>query len=65
MPPPETAQRHYASRQALTNATSADAKRRWRLIDPNNIATSWTKQSAALTVTVSGAQAAAASSADP
>jgi len=63
--PPESAQRHYTNRQALTNAASADAKRRWRLVDPNNIATSWTRQSAALTVTVSGAQAAAATSADP
>jgi len=63
--PPESAQRHYRNRRALTNAASADARRRWSLVDPNNIAASWTRQSAALTVTVSGAQAAAATSADP
>lgn len=63
--PPESAQRHYANRRALTNAASADARRRWNLVDPNNISASWTRQSAALTVTVSGAQVAAASSADP
>jgi hypothetical protein len=63
--PPESAQRHYRNRRALTNAASADARRRWNLIDPANISGSWTRQSAALTVTVSGAQAAAVTSADP
>lgn len=63
--PTEVAQAHYAARQALITAAAADAARRWATVDPQAIPTTWQRGSAALAVTVAGAQLAAAQQADP
>lgn len=60
----DVARSHSAARQTLVTAAAAEAARRWALVDRQDIARSWARQSLLLSTAVSGAQAAAASQAD-
>ncbi|WP_409186715.1 hypothetical protein F9C11_21740 [Amycolatopsis sp. VS8301801F10] len=60
----ELARRHYVARQRLVRATSAEGVRLWRKVDPANLSGSWAPMLARLLVVVTGAQLAAARTAD-
>lgn len=65
MPTAEVAQGHYAQRQVLVEAMAAVAASRWAQVDPAAIAATWRAQLPAVAGGLTGAQLAAAQSADP